>query len=134
MLISNENVPALFAPFKTALGSVYDKVCNDAKSLFGRVDKDIKAEGGDWKVKGKVTKGEVANKATYTLLLPPNNPITPLTLAAMDIRDFCKRHEISRDDIQSPLPKACKSWIEKEQKDLVDAANAPKTEKVEQPA
>lgn len=118
MLISNENTQTLFAPFKQALGEVYPKVCNDAKAYYGRVDKNIKAEGGDWKLKGKVAKGEVANKATYTLLLDANNPITPLTLAAMDVRDFSKRHAIDPDNIQVPLPKACLSWIDQAKKDF----------------
>lgn len=116
MLISNENVPALFNPFKQAIGESFTKVCNDAKALFGRVDKDIKADGGDWKVKGKVSKGEVANKAVYTLLLPANNPITGLTLAALDVREMCKRHVIAHDEIQVPLPKSCTAWIEQENK------------------
>lgn len=117
MLISNENPASLFNPFRQAIGDeLFTKVCNDAKALFGRVDKDIKADGGDWKVKGKVAKGEVANKAVYTLLLPANNPITSLTLAAMDVREMSKRHVIEHGDIQLPLPKACKAWIETEQK------------------
>lgn len=120
MLISKENVPALFNPFRVAIGDeLFSKVCNDAKALFGRVDKDIQAEGGDWKVKGKVSKGEVANKATYTLLLPANNPISSLTLAALDVREMCKRHVIEHGDIQVPLPKACVSWIEQAKKEVV---------------
>lgn len=119
MLISNENTSALFTPFKSAIGDeLFGKVCNDAKALYGRIDKDIKTDGGDWKVKGKVAKGEVANKAVYTLLLPPNHPLTSLTLAAMDVRDLCKRHLIDADTIQVPLPKACLAWIEQSKKDL----------------
>lgn len=125
MLISNENIPNLYAPFREAIGAAFDKVCNDAKALFGRVDKDIKAEGGDWKVKGKVAKGEVANKAVYTLLLPANNPITPLTLAAMDVREVSKRHVMDIEAFQLPLPKACQAWIDNENK-----PKAAKTEAV----
>lgn len=119
MLISNENIPSLFSPFKQSIGSdeLFKKVCNDAKALFGRVDKDIKAEGADWKVKGKVDKGEVANKAIYTLKLPLNNPITSLTLAAMDARDLSKRHTIAHDEMQLPLPKACLAWVAEMVKD-----------------
>lgn len=120
MLISNENTQSLFAPFKLAIGDCYDKVCNDAKSFYGRVDKNIIADGGDWKVKGKVAKGEVANKAVYTLLLDANNPITPLTLAAMDAREMSKRHVMDINEIQLPLPKACVAWIEKTNKELVE--------------
>lgn len=122
MLISNENIPALLNPFRKAIGAAYDKICNDAKAYFGRIDKDIKAEGGDWKVKGRVTRGEVANKAVYTALLDNNNPLTPLTLAALDVREICKRHTIAHEAIVCELPKACLSYIEQANKKVSEPA------------
>lgn len=125
MLISNEKIEVLFQPFKASLGELYIKVCNDAKALYGRVDKEIKAEGGDWKVKGKVEKGTVANKAVYTLLLPLNNPLTSLTLASLDIRELYKKHVMEVESINLPLPKACLGWHKEALKEYKEALKEP---------
>lgn len=144
MLISNENPSVLFAPFKAAFGDdeLFTKFCNDTKAMYGRVDKDIKGDGGDWQTKGKIGKGTVMNKAKYTLLLPPNSPMTTLTLTALDVRDMRKAHLIEENEVTLGLPKSVTTWLlntKKEAKEAAEkaalkASKKDTEEKVEQPA
>lgn len=143
MLISNEKASVLFAPFKAAFGDdeLFTKFCNDSQAAYGRADADIKAQGGDWETKGKVSKGEIINKAKYLLMLPLNSPITTLTMAALDLRAFRKAHNIEENELVIGFPKSVTTWLLNTKKEAKDAAEKAKLKaakkddsKVEQPA
>lgn len=123
------NIEVLFHPFKNALGDVFAKVCNDAKSLLGRLDKDILTTGGNWK---PGVKGKIMSVDKNELQLPLNNPMSSLILFAMEVQQLNRRADFGGNEyhkrgdafalnegIQCELPVVCKSWIKQEVSELV---------------
>lgn len=129
-------VPAIvFAPFKSAMGVTWDKVCNDASSMFGRWEKDfLKSTSGEWKV---TSTGKLKSKEGHEIQMPLNNPMSILVRFGMQLNDVAANMgqlELNEDKtkviklgIESRLPKQCIDWIEQQRADIKQG-NTPKPE------
>lgn len=117
-------------PFKDALGTLFGKVCNDAKAFIGRLEsnnegKDVKSILSGTSV---TSKGVLKSKEGYTLQMPLNNPMTFLVLFGMQLTKLdnsMDNRKLSQDKktvesggIQSRIPSVCQDWIEQQRNEL----------------
>lgn len=120
----NLNPEVAFAPFRGAIGEIaWPKVCNDAKAMLGRCEKDIKTTAGEWKISAT---GKATSKDGNTVQLPLNNPATILLRFGTQIVTLSKNGGMS---ITSEVPVPCKAWIEQAAVKAAQPAATPATSK-----
>lgn len=131
----------VFAPFKKALGSQWEKVCNDTRSFLGRQEQNIKSDCSDWKVSAK---GVLKSKEGHELSLPLNSPISTLIRFGMQLTEIAKAADFGGkyeyDDVKKKtecihcgmdvdIPQFCKDWLVQEGKEeKKEEAKKEKTE------
>jgi hypothetical protein len=106
MKTDNLIVEKAIAVFKTAIGeTAFPKVCNDIRSMLGRVEKDIVLKDGDWKAGASF---KITRKNGETIPLPANNPATVLLCFGMRMNELAKAGDF---DCQAAIPAQCKAWV-----------------------
>jgi hypothetical protein len=92
--------------FRTAIGeTAFPKICNDIRSMLGRVEKDIVLKDGEWKAGASF---KITRKNGETIPLPANNPATILLCFGMRMNELAKAGDF---DCQAAIPTQCKSWV-----------------------
>jgi hypothetical protein len=108
-------------PFKRVLGTLFPKICNDAKSFLGRLEdnnggNDVKSKLGETRCTAKCV---LTNNEGHKLQMPPNNPMSllirdGLTLSRLD-REMGTRTEkdgvVTSHGIDALIPSYCLDWI-----------------------
>lgn len=103
---NNLNPEACFAPFAKELGNLMPKLVNDAKTMLGRLEKDIATKSGEWKATASF---KLTSKEGHSLQLPPNNPLTILLCFGMRLNELSKAGGF---EAVATIPKPCAAWIE----------------------
>lgn len=107
MKFDNLIVETALAPFKTSIGDKsFPKICNDIRSLLGRVEKDIVLKDGDWKAGASF---KLTRKNGETVQLPANNPATTLLCFGMRLNELGKAGGF---EPTATIPKDCIAWVE----------------------
>lgn len=94
------------SPFRAAIGKNFDKICNDVRSLLGRVEKDIVLKDGEWKAGAS---SKLTRKNGESVQLPLNNPATTLLCFGMRLNELSKAGQF---EAVAGIPKDCQSWVE----------------------
>jgi hypothetical protein len=116
MKTENLIVEKAIAPFKNAIGdTAFPKVCNDIRSMLGRVEKDIVLKDGDWKAGASF---KLSRKNGETIPLPPNNPATILLCFGMRFNELAKSADC---EIEAGIPAQCKAWVTEHSRKTVES-------------
>lgn len=129
-------IPAnILLPFRNVLSDgLHSKLCNDIKSLFGRIEKtDIISKDGAWKCSSK---GILESKTGNKCQLPLNNPLSTLIQFGMQVNAIADnmgllRYEedkvtLSENGIDSGIPANVREWVKQQEQDLNSQAEADK--------
>jgi hypothetical protein len=112
--LGNLNPATALLPFKTALGTSFDKIVNDTKAQLGRWAKDMKTEGGEWSV---TDKGKLKSKDGHELQMPLNNPAAILLRYGMQLSKLAKSGDM---DVDASIPKVCDAWVKEHARKAVE--------------
>lgn len=126
------------ANFSESLGVLFSKVCNDAKSMIGRLESNN--DGKD--VEHKLSRPKISEKMILTskeghkLQLPPNSPLMILLKCgckATELDESFGTRSYSKEDgsvtgvgFQCDIPSFLSDWIEQQRK---EHKQAPPSEK-----
>lgn len=122
-------------PFREQLTvELHAKLCNDIKSLFGRIEKtDIVSKDGAWKCSSK---GVLESKTGNKCQLPLNNPLSTLIQFGMQLNAHAdnmgllryNEDKVTVEDcgIDSEIPAQVREWVKQQEMEL----KAPKVELV----
>lgn len=105
---NNLNPEVAFKPFAAQLGDLMPKLTNDAKTMLGRLEKDLETKPGEWKATASF---KLTSKEGHTLQLPPNNPLTILLCFGLRINELSKTGGM---ELVATIPKACTDWVAQE--------------------
>lgn len=115
-------------PFKTALGDLFTKVCNDAKAFIGRLETENGGKNVVAKLSGvSVTaKCVIKSKEGYSLQMPLNNPMSILIRFGMELSKLddslgnrvVLNGEVKASGIESELPTPCVDWIQQQRNSI----------------
>ena len=124
--ISNLKAATYLQPFKTAVGGLFDKLCNDADSFIGSLENSIITTSTDWTVG---TKGRLVSKEGNTLQLPLNSSMSSLIMFGLQLTRISKAGSTDEPAynmvVEAELPAVCREWFKAYQ----DKAAAKKAEK-----
>ena len=110
--IANLQAKTYLQPFRTAVGGLFDKLCNDADSFVGSLESSIITKSTDWTVG---TKGRLVSKEGNTLQLPLNSSMSSLIMFGLQLTRISKAGSTDEPAytmaIESELPAVCKEWF-----------------------
>lgn len=115
--LNNLKAQEYLAPFKQAMGTYFDKVCNDINSWVGQKESTIVSKQTGWTVG---TKGRLVSRDGHTLQLDLNAGYTPLILFGMQLTTINLngsrldgQGKVAYDmSVQADIPFSAKSWFD----------------------